>query len=70
MTTMEQAERIAGDILQAFEADMKTRPNACGHCGRRVEWPCEIGFVYLGAGQLVVYPLCQDCAEKARGGAT
>ena len=66
MTTYERAEQLAGEILQAFEDDMRRAPNVCGHCGRRVEWPCEIGFVYLGNGQLLVYPLCPTCAERAR----
>lgn len=66
MTTYERAEQLAGEILQAFEDDMRRAPNVCFHCRRSVTWPCDYGAVYMGGGKLALFPLCPACAEKAR----
>lgn len=66
MNTYARAEALAGDIIDAFAADMQQAPNACACCGHRVTWPCAMGAYYLGAGRLIVYPLCEGCVERAR----
>ncbi len=61
------AESIAGQILDEFEQDMRRAgANTCACCNGKVVWPCAMGFWHLGGAQIVCYPLCYPCAEKAQ----
>jgi hypothetical protein len=69
MNTYRQAELLADQIIGAFQRDMQRAPNGCACCGRRVTWPCAMGaWAVAGAQQVIVYPLCEDCAERAGSG--
>ena len=69
MNTYARAEALAGDIIDAFAADMQQAPNACACCGHRVTWPCSMGAWHIGGGQLVLYPLCEGCTVRAQAAA-
>lgn len=66
MNTYAQAEALAEQIIDAFEADMRRGPNVCACCGRRVICPCAMGAAALEGLRLVVYPLCAGCVERAQ----
>jgi hypothetical protein len=67
MNTYRQAELLADQIIGAFQRDMQRAPNVCACCKGAATWPnVGMGVTQVGAGELVSFPLCKRCADKAQ----